>query len=95
MPLGTTEVVKIAELARLAIHEEDIPSYARDLSAILAMVEEMQNADTSGVEPMFHPLDMVQRLRPDVVSEADQRDTFQHIAPQVEAGLYLVPKVLE
>lgn len=95
MPLGTADVIKIADLARLAIREEDIPNYARDLSAILTMVEEMQNADTSGVEPMFHPLDIAQRLRADVVSEVDQRDTFQSIAPQVEAGLYLVPKVLD
>ena len=95
MPLGSTEVAHIAELARLAIREDEIPNYARDLSAILDMVEEMRNADTSGVEPMFHPLDMVQRLRPDMVSEVDEREKFQSIAPQVEAGLYLVPKVLE
>ena len=95
MPLGSAEVAHIAALARLAIREEEIPNYARDLSAILDMVEEMRNADTSGVEPMFHPLDMVQRLRPDMVSEVDEREKFQSIAPQVEAGLYLVPKVLE
>lgn len=95
MSLGTSDVIKIAELARLAIREEEIPNYARDLSAILDMVEEMRNADTSGVAPMFHPLDIAQRLRTDTVSEVNQRDTFQSIAPQVEAGLYLVPKVLE
>ena len=95
MSLGPAEVAKIAYLARLAIRDEDVPAYARNLSAILELVAKMNAADTTGVTPMAHPLDMAQRLRPDTVSEPDQRAAFQAIAPRVEAGLYLVPKVIE
>lgn len=95
MSLDRTDVEKIAHLARLAISEEDIPEYARNLSNILVLVEQMNAADTTGVEPMAHPLHMPQRLRPDEVTETDRRERFQHIAPAVEAGLYLVPKVIE
>jgi aspartyl-tRNA(Asn)/glutamyl-tRNA(Gln) amidotransferase subunit C len=95
MSLDRTDVVNIAHLARLAIAENDIPEYARNLSNILQFVEQMSAVDTSDVEPMAHPLDMAQRLREDVVSETDQREHFQAIAPAVEAGLYLVPKVIE
>ncbi|GAB6041298.1 Asp-tRNA(Asn)/Glu-tRNA(Gln) amidotransferase subunit GatC [Endothiovibrio diazotrophicus] len=95
MSLQPEDVAKIAHLARLALREEDVPKYAGELSNILHLVEQMNAVDTSGVEPMAHPLDAVQRLRPDAVSESDQRDKFQAIAPQTEAGLYLVPKVIE
>lgn len=95
MSLGVAEVAKIAHLARLAIRAEDAPAYARNLSAILELVEQMNAVDTAGVAPMAHPLDMAQRLRPDEVTESNQRERFQAIAPRVEAGLYLVPKVIE
>ena len=95
MSLAPEDVEKIAHLARLAIDPADIPKYAGELSNILALVEQMNAVDTAGVEPMAHPLDAVQRLRPDAVTEGDQRDKFQAIAPQTEAGLYLVPKVIE
>ena len=95
MSLDRDDVVKIAHLARLAIDEADIPRYARELSNILALVEQMNRLDTTDVEPMAHPLDSSQRLRPDVPTESDQRELFQTTAPQVEAGLYLVPKVIE
>ena len=95
MALEHKDVENIAHLARLAVDEADIPAYARNLSDILALVEQMQAVDTSGVTPMAHPLDAVQRLRDDAVTESDQRDHFQQIAPAVEAGLYLVPKVIE
>ena len=95
MSLGVVEVAKIAHLARLAIRAEDAPAYARNLSAILELVEQMNAVDTSGVAPKAHPLDMAQRLRPDEVAESNQRERFQAIAPRVEAGLYLVPKVIE
>lgn len=95
MALDPREVEKIAHLARLAIRDEDIPEYATNLSNILGLVEQMNQVDTSDVVPMAHPLDMPQRLRPDAVTEGDQRERFQSIAPQVEAGLYLVPKVIE
>lgn len=95
MALERKDVENIAHLARLAISEADIPEYARNLSSILALVEQMSAVDTAGVAPMAHPLDAVQRLREDAVTETDQREHFQAIAPAVEAGLYLVPKVIE
>ncbi|HRF62772.1 MAG TPA: Asp-tRNA(Asn)/Glu-tRNA(Gln) amidotransferase subunit GatC [Candidatus Competibacter sp.] len=95
MSLGPAEVAKIAHLARLAIRDEDVPAYARNLSAILELVEQMNAVDTAGVIPMAHPLDMAQRLRADEIGESNQREQFQAIAPSVEAGLYLVPKVIE
>ena len=95
MILERKDVESIAHLARLAISEADIPEYARNLSDILALVEQMGAVDTTGVPPMAHPLDAIQRLREDEVTEHDQRDRFQAIAPAVEAGLYLVPKVIE
>ncbi len=95
MSLERSDVVSIAHLARLAIAEDDIPVYARNLSNILDLVAQMNAVDTSDVEPMAHPLDMTQRLREDAVTETNQREKFQAIAPSVEAGLYLVPKVIE
>ena len=95
MSLERSDVEKIAHLARLAIDEEQIPVYARELSKILELVEQMNSVDTSGVVPMAHPLEVSQRLRPDEVTEGDQREHFQSIAPAVEDGLYLVPKVIE
>ena len=95
MSLSNDEVEKIAYLARLQIDAGDIPNYAKDLSGILALVEQMEAVDTTGVEPMAHPQDVSQRLRDDEVTETDQRDIFQEIAPLTESGLYLVPKVLD
>ena len=93
--IGPSDVEKIAHLARLAIREDDVPRYARNLSAILDLVEQMNAVDTSGVAPMAHPLDEVQRLRDDAVSERNRRDALQANAPSAEAGLFLVPKVIE
>jgi len=95
MALDAAEVEKIAHLARLAIAAEDTPEYARNLSDILAFVEQLAAVDTASVEPLAHPLDATQRLRDDIVSESDERENFQSVAPQTEAGLYLVPKVIE
>lgn len=95
MSLAAEDVKKIAHLARLAISEQDIPLYARNLSNIFALVDAMNQVDTSAVEPMAHPLNVTQRLREDVVSEPNQREQFQALAPATEAGLYLVPKVIE
>jgi aspartyl-tRNA(Asn)/glutamyl-tRNA(Gln) amidotransferase subunit C len=95
MSLTIEDVNKIAWLARLAIDPDKAESYAKDLSGILDFVAQMDAADTEGVPPMAHPLDQVQRLRPDEVSEPDRREAFQAHAPLVEAGLYLVPKVIE
>jgi aspartyl-tRNA(Asn)/glutamyl-tRNA(Gln) amidotransferase subunit C len=95
MALEAQEVERIAHLARLGIEPDDIPEYARNLSDILAFVEQLNSADTRGVEPLAHPLDASQRLRPDVVTETDERENFLSNAPLTEAGLYLVPKVIE
>ncbi|MDH5327004.1 MAG: Asp-tRNA(Asn)/Glu-tRNA(Gln) amidotransferase subunit GatC [Gammaproteobacteria bacterium] len=95
MSLDKDDVVNIAHLARLAINAKDIPEYAKNLSSILDLVEQMQQVNTDSVEPMAHPLDSTQRLREDAVTESNERDLFQSIAPAVEAGLYLVPKVIE
>lgn len=95
MSLDSSEVKKIAHLARLAIDENDIPQYEHNLSNILQLVEQMNAVDTDQVSPMAHPLDENQRLRDDAVTETDQREHFQAVAPQTENGLYLVPKVIE
>lgn len=95
MPLSTEDVKKIAHLARLAIREEDIPLYVKNLSDILSFVEQMNSVDTTGVIPMAHPQDATQRLRDDIVTEHNLRDHFQRIASKTESGLYLVPKVIE
>ena len=95
MSLEPADVKKIASLARLAVKADDVPRYVRDLSSILELVERMNVVDTDGVAPMAHPLDMVQRLRADEITENDQREQFQAIAPRVERGLYLVPRVID
>jgi aspartyl-tRNA(Asn)/glutamyl-tRNA(Gln) amidotransferase subunit C len=95
MSLTASDVKKISHLARLAIDEADIQKYTNDLSNILDTFADMNEANVEGVEPMANPQDSMQRLREDVVTEVNARDKFQAIAPNTEAGLYLVPKVLE
>jgi len=95
MSLERSEVESIAQLARLKIESADTESYAKSLNNILELVDQMQAVDTEGVEPLANPLDATQRLRADKVSEEDQREHFQKSAPLAEAGLYLVPKVIE
>ena len=95
MSIDVDEVKKIAKLAALDVKDEDIQSYADDLSNILGLVEQMSAVDTTSVTPMSHPFDAVQRLREDVVTEVNRREDFQAIAPKTEDGLYLVPKVLD
>lgn len=95
MTLTADDVNKIAYLARLGIDAQDTDSYAKNLSGMLELVAQMSTINTDNVAPMAHPLDQAQRLRPDQVSETSQREAFQAIAPQVEAGLFLVPKVIE
>lgn len=95
MSLSAADVKKIAHLARLGIEDKDVVHYAQDLSGMLDLVAQMNALNTDAVEPLAHPLEQNQRLRPDRVIEINQRERFQAIAPQVEAGLYLVPKVIE
>ena len=96
MSLTRADIENIAQLARLQLSEAEIPVYVDSLSRIMSFVGELDRASTAGIDPMAHPLPgMAQRLRPDVVTEADRREDYQRHAPQVEAGLYLVPKVIE
>ncbi len=93
--MKTEEVMKLARLARLRVGAEEVEGLGRDLSAILSFAERLEAADLEGVEPLAHPLDMVQRLRPDEVGEGDARDALQTVAPQTRDGFYVVPKVIE
>lgn len=95
MALSRAEVLKIAHLARLHITEAEAGVYAEQLARILDLVEQMKAVNTDGVEPMAHPTDQVLRLRDDTVTETDKREKFLQAAPASEAGLYLVPQVIE
>jgi len=95
MALDNKTVQDIARLARLNVSEEQTEKYRDELSNILDLVAQMEAVDTSGIEPMTHPFDATLRMRTDEVSEQNQRDKFQVIAPNAEAGLYLVPKVID
>ena len=95
MAIEQDEIEKIAELARIRIAPDQIGQVTQRITEILHMVDQLQAVDTSNVEPLANPLDATQRLRPDAVTESNQRDAVQAIAPAVENGLYLVPKVIE
>lgn len=95
MSIQSEDVLKIAHLARLGIQSEQVESYASDLSNIMVLVEQMNEVDTSDIEPMAHPLDQAQRLRADVVLESNQRDALQENSPAIEDGLFLVPRVID
>ena len=95
MALDRSDVEKIAHLARLGLNDADIPRTTEALNSILGLIDQMQAVDTTGIEPLAHPLEASQRLRADVVTETNHREAYQAIAPAVENGLYLVPKVIE
>ena len=95
MSLSHDEVLRIARLARMAVRSEDSQAVVERLNRVLALVEQMRAVDTAGVEPMAHAQDVVQRLRPDEVTEKSRRDDYQAVAPAVQDGFYLVPKVIE
>jgi aspartyl-tRNA(Asn)/glutamyl-tRNA(Gln) amidotransferase subunit C len=95
MALERSEVEKIAHLARLGLDEAELPRTTETLNNILGLIDAMQAVDTTGVAPLAHPLEMTQRLRADVVCEENNRDAYQAVAPAVENGLFLVPKVIE
>ena len=94
MVLSLDDVRRIARLARLEVTEAEAEAVRRDLNGILGLVGELQAADTAGVEPMSHARDLTLRLRADEVTETDRHEAFQALAPQVEADLYLVPRVV-
>ncbi|MES9970863.1 MAG: Asp-tRNA(Asn)/Glu-tRNA(Gln) amidotransferase subunit GatC [Candidatus Thiodiazotropha sp.] len=95
MSLDKSDVEKIAHLARMALDESHIDAYVEDLGNILDLVEQLEAADTEAIEPMSHPLHMAQRMRLDEVTEENCREVNQRVAPKIENGLYLVPKVIE
>jgi aspartyl-tRNA(Asn)/glutamyl-tRNA(Gln) amidotransferase subunit C len=96
MSVSRHDIENIAHLARLVLSEEEIPRYIDSMTRILGLVEQLNRADTGHVTPMAHPLPgQRQRLRPDMVTETDQHELYQHNAPQVSAELYLVPRVIE
>jgi aspartyl-tRNA(Asn)/glutamyl-tRNA(Gln) amidotransferase subunit C len=95
MVLKLDDVKRVAHLARIEISESDAKRVLRDLVNIFGLIEQMQAVDVNGIEPMSHGQDIVLRLREDVVTESDQHALFQSVAPQIEADLYLVPKVIE
>ncbi|MDG2420481.1 MAG: Asp-tRNA(Asn)/Glu-tRNA(Gln) amidotransferase subunit GatC [Gammaproteobacteria bacterium] len=95
MPLNKSEVGKIALLAKLHVNDTDVDEIADRITEILSLIDQMQTIDTESVEPMSHPLDAVQILREDVVTETNHRDELQKLAPKAENGLYLVPQVLD
>jgi aspartyl-tRNA(Asn)/glutamyl-tRNA(Gln) amidotransferase subunit C len=95
MSLTVEDVRRIARLARIDISAAEVEQTRGQLNGILAFVEQLQAVDTAGIAPMAHAVDVVQRLRPDAATEPDRREAFQAVAPETEAGLYLVPKVIE
>lgn len=95
MPLSQDQIRRIAQLARIAVRDEEAEMVRERLNRVLGLIDQLQAVDTAGVEPMSHALDLVQPLRPDAVTESDQRERFQAGAPAVRDGHYLVPKVIE
>ena len=95
MKVSEEELAHIAHLARLALDPQDLPRLSEELARILALVDEMNAVETADLSPMAHPVEMVQRLRPDEIREPDRRDLLQRGAPETEDGLYLVPRVID
>lgn len=95
MSISPDDIQKIALLSRLQIEDDKIEKLSGDINNILGLVDQLQQADTNGVAPMAHPLDAVQTLRADQVTESNQREKYQSVAPATEDGLFLVPKVIE
>jgi aspartyl-tRNA(Asn)/glutamyl-tRNA(Gln) amidotransferase subunit C len=95
MSLANDDVRRIAQLARIAITEDESAQVLERLNRVLALIDEMRAVDVSGVEPMAHAMELGQRLREDKVTERDQHALYQSVAPAVEGDLYLVPKVIE
>jgi aspartyl-tRNA(Asn)/glutamyl-tRNA(Gln) amidotransferase subunit C len=95
MSLNSADIKRIAHLARIEVNDAEADATLTKLTGILGLIEQMQAVDTTGIQPMSHSQDVTQRLRNDLVTETNQRELYQSIAPAVEEGLYLVPKVIE
>ena len=95
MSIDSKEIEKVAVLSRLKFDQEQLSEVTERLTSVLDFIDQLHQADTQGIQPMAHPMDAVQRLRADKVTETNQRDKYQKVAPSTENGLYLVPKVIE
>lgn len=95
MSVTKEDIAKVAKLARIQLDDEQTPNVTNSINEILALVDKMQQVDTTNVEPLANPHDATQRLREDVVTASNQRDKLMQNAPEAEAGLFLVPKVIE
>ena len=95
MSLSLLDVKRIAQLARIEVTDAQAEQVRAQLQGVFALIEELQSVDTQGIEPMSHAQDVTLRLRKDQVTETDNRERFQAVAPRVDTGLYLVPKVIE
>ena len=95
MSLTSDHVKRVAKLARLGLTDAETTETLVQLNSILSLIDQMQRIDTKNVIPLAHPLELKQTLRADAVTEMDQREKFQNTAPQADAGLYLVPRVVE
>ena len=95
MSLSPDQIERLARLARIALGPTEEAAVIGQLNRVLGLIDQLRAVDTAGIEPMSHPVDVAQRQRPDLVTETDQHELFQTAAPAVEAGLYLVPRVLE
>ena len=95
MSLTLDQVQRVAQLSRIDISDQEALATQQQLNRIFTLIEQMQAVNTEGVEPMAHAQDLAQRLREDTVTETDRRDAYQAVSPEVEAGLFLVPKVIE
>lgn len=93
--MNSSDIEKLANLARLKINEETVAETTKSITEVLTLIDQLQAAETTDIAPMAHPLDAVQRLRADTVTEVNERERFQAIAPAIENGLYLVPKVID
>lgn len=95
MSLDEQTVRHMAKLARIGISPEDIAQYQSEMGKIIEFVAQLQNADTEGVAPLSHPVNVTPSYRPDIVNEPEQREHLQSVAPETESGLYLVPRVVD
>ncbi len=93
--MHSADIKKLANLARLTIDDDTMDEVATSITNVLALVDQLQAADTENVRPMAHPLDALQRLREDTITEPNQRETLLNIAPATEDGLFLVPQVID
>lgn len=93
--MSAIDIAHLCRLAQLALDEDETRVVQQDLERIIRMVDQMQAVDTTGVQPLAHPVEGIQRLRPDAITETVDRARYQAIAPAVEDGLYLVPRVVE